>query len=75
MRGMGVAVAVVSVTLSSFGAAEETPLEPAMILVEGGSYPIGSPDAPSSARPAHQVTLEFELGSVDDPVQHRVCLN
>ncbi len=34
------------------------PLEPSMVLIEGGSYPIGSADGRESTRPPHSVTLD-----------------
>ena len=33
-------------------------LEPSMVLIEGGSYPIGSADGRASTRPPHSVTLD-----------------
>ncbi len=57
MRAMRVAVTVVFATFSSVCAAGEVPYEPSMVLMEGGSYPIGSDDGAASARPAHRVTL------------------
>ncbi len=58
MPGMRLAVVVAFAALSSVGAAEQMSLKPAMVPVEGGSYPIGSPDGPASARPPHRVTLD-----------------
>ncbi len=61
MRAMRLAVMVVFATFSSVCAAGEVPYEPSMVLIEGGSYPIGSPDGPASARPPHRVTLDTFL--------------
>jgi len=36
----------------------QAPSEPSIVLIEGGSYPIGSPDGRASARPRHRVTLD-----------------
>jgi iron(II)-dependent oxidoreductase len=55
---MRVAVTVVFATFSSVCAAGEVPYEPSMVLIEGGSYPIGSADGPASTRPPHRVTLD-----------------
>jgi formylglycine-generating enzyme required for sulfatase activity len=56
--GMRLAVAVAFVALSSVGAAEQMPIKPAMVPIDGGSYPIGSPGGLASAEPAHRVTLD-----------------
>ena len=48
MRAMRVAVTVAFATFSSVCAAGEVPYEPSMVLIEGGSYPIGSADGPAS---------------------------
>ncbi len=58
MRAMRVAVTVAFATFSSVCAAGEVPYEPSMVLIEGGSYPIGSADGPASARPPHRITLD-----------------
>jgi formylglycine-generating enzyme required for sulfatase activity len=58
MCTMRVAVTVVFATFSSVSAAGEVPYEASMVLIEGGSYPIGSDDGAASARPAHRVTLD-----------------
>ncbi len=58
MCTMRVAVTVVFATFSSVCTAGEVPDEPSMVLIEGGSYPIGSADGPASARPPHRVTLD-----------------
>ena len=58
MRAMRVAITVVFATFSSVCAAGEVPYEPSMVLIEGGSYPIGSADGPASTRPPHRVTLD-----------------
>ena len=55
MRAMGMAVAVVLSAFKSVGVADEAP---PMEEIEGGSYPIGSPDGRASARPRHRVTLD-----------------
>lgn len=46
--------------MSSLGAptVAAVPLEPEMVEIKGGSYPIGSDDGPRSARPLHSITLE-----------------
>ena len=36
----------------------QTAAEPRMVRIAGGDYPIGKPDGPESARPAHRVTLK-----------------
>ena len=48
--------AALAISISA-GAAAQAPLEPAMVKIEGGSYPIGSADGRESARPGHRVTL------------------
>ena len=48
--------AALAISISA-GAAAQAPLEPAMVEIEGGSYPIGSADGRESARPGHGVTL------------------
>ncbi len=59
MRAMRSAAMAVALTVSiSAGPAAQTPLEPQMVEIEGGSYPIGSPDGRESARPRHTVTLK-----------------
>ena len=58
MRAMSVAMTVVFATFSSVCAAGEVPYEPSMVLIEGGSYPIGSAEGSASARPPHRVTLD-----------------
>ncbi len=58
MRTMKVAVTVAFATFSPVCAAGEAPHEPSMVLIEGGSYPIGSADGPASARPPHRVALD-----------------
>ncbi len=58
MRAMRVVMTVVFATFSSVCTAGEVPDEPSMVLIEGGSYPIGSADGPASARPPHRVTLD-----------------
>ncbi len=58
MRAMRVAVTVAFATFSSVCADGEVPYETSMVLIEGGSYPIGSADGPASARPPHRVTLD-----------------
>ncbi len=58
MRAMRVAVTVVFATFSPVSAAGEVPFEPSMVLIEGGSYPIGSDDGAASARPPHRVSLD-----------------
>jgi iron(II)-dependent oxidoreductase len=55
MRAMGMAVAVALAAFNSVGVAAEAP---PMEEIEGGSYPIGSPDGRASARPRHRVTLD-----------------
>jgi len=58
MRAMRVAITVVFATFSSVCAAGEVPIETSMVLIESGSYPIGSADGPASTRPPHRVTLD-----------------
>ena len=58
MRAMSVAMTVVFATFSSVSVAGEVPYEPSMVLIEGGSYPIGSVDGPASIRPPHRVALD-----------------
>ncbi len=58
MRAMKVAVTVAFATFSPVCAAGEVPYEPSMVLIDGGSYPIGSVDGSASTRPAHRVTLD-----------------
>ncbi len=55
MRAMGMAVAVALAAFNSVGVAAEAP---PMEEIEGGSYPIGSPDGRASAKPRHRVTLD-----------------
>ncbi len=55
MRAMRVAVTVVFATFSTVCSAGEVPFETSMVLIEGGSYPIGSADGPASARPPHRL--------------------
>ncbi len=57
MRAMRVAVTVAFATFSPVCAAGKVPYEPSMVLIEGGSYPIGSADGSASPRPPHRVTL------------------
>ena len=58
MRAMGIAVAVALAAFNSVGVADEAP---SMEEIEGGSYPIGSPDGRASDRPRHGVTLDAFL--------------
>ncbi len=58
MCAIRVAVMVVFATFSSVCVAGEAPDKPSMVLIEGGSYPIGSADGPASTRPPHRVTLD-----------------
>jgi len=58
MRTTRAAVMIAFATFSSVCVAGETPDKPSMVLIEGGSYPIGSADGPASARPPHRVTLD-----------------
>ncbi|MFQ5572525.1 MAG: formylglycine-generating enzyme family protein, partial [Rhodothermales bacterium] len=58
MRAVRVAVTVAFATFFSVCAAGEAPYEPSMVLIEGGSYPIGSIDGSASTRPPHRVTLD-----------------
>ncbi len=58
MRAMRVVMTVVFATFSSVCAAGEVPYEPSMVLIEGGSYPIGSAAGSASARPPHRITLD-----------------
>ncbi len=46
-----------ALAISISAGAAQAPLEPAMVEIEGGSYPIGSADGRESARPGHRVTL------------------
>jgi iron(II)-dependent oxidoreductase len=55
---MRVAVTVAFAAFSSVGAAEEVSFEAPMVLIEGGSYPIGSADGSASVRPSHRVVLD-----------------
>ncbi len=59
MRSVAMAAALGVSVLS--GAAAQTPVEPRMVAIEGGAYPIGSADGRESARPRHTVTLESFL--------------
>ncbi len=43
------------------GGDAQAPLAPPMVAIEGGAYPIGSPDGRESAGPRHTVTLEAFL--------------
>ena len=60
MRAMKTAAAVIAAAVASLpaGAPAQAPPEPPMVRIEGGSYPIGSPEGRRSARPRHTVTLE-----------------
>jgi len=58
MRAMRVAVTVVFATFSPVCAAGEVPDDTSMVLIEGGSYPIGSAEGPASAQPPHRVDLD-----------------
>ena len=58
MRAMSVAVGIALMISVSVDALAKAPLELTMVEVAGGSYPIGSPHGPASARPSHTVALE-----------------
>ncbi len=58
MRVMRVAVTVVFATFSTVCSAGEVAFETSMVLIEGGSYPIGSADGLASTRPPHRVALD-----------------
>ena len=61
MRTVCATLILAFAAFSSVYAAERAPYEPSMVLIEGGSYPIGSHDGSASARPAHRVTLNTFL--------------
>ncbi len=48
------------------GHAGQPSLEPAMVLIPAGSYPMGSDTGPASARPAHRVSLRAFLVDVNE---------
>ena len=57
---MRLIIAAVTVSLVSFSpicSAEMRPTQPSMVLIEGGSYPIGSADGLPNERPPHSVSL------------------
>ena len=58
MRAMSVAGGIALMISASVNALAKASLEPTMVEVAGGSYPIGSPHGPASARPSHTVALE-----------------
>ncbi len=57
MYAMKVAIAVTFSTFISAGIAEELPIEPKMVLIAGGTYPMGANARSASVRPPHKVTL------------------
>jgi len=57
MHALKIALAIAFSIFASVGAAEELPIEPAMVLIAGGSYPMGAITRSASARPPHTVTL------------------
>ena len=61
MRAMRMTVALALAMSSAVGAAAEAPSEPSMVAIEGGSYPIGSPDGRASVKPRRMVALEAFL--------------
>jgi len=66
MGRINVAVAIAFVALSSYRAAGDASPETAMVLIEGGSYPVGSEDGTASARPAYMIALEpFRIDATD----------
>ncbi len=55
-------LAAMAVALSiSVGAVAQAPLEPRMVEIAAGTYPIGSADGRGSAKPRHTVVLEAFL--------------
>ena len=48
---------ILAISISTIATAQ-TPVEPPMVVIDGGGYPIGSADGPASARPGHTVTLD-----------------
>jgi iron(II)-dependent oxidoreductase len=63
---MRVTVAVAVAALFSLEAPGQKPLEPTMVVIESGRYPIGSDDGPASTRPAHRVTLDRFLINITE---------
>jgi len=61
MRPLKLAVWVALITSLWIDAVAAAPLEPEMVEIKSGSYPIGSDDGPRSASPLHRVTLETFL--------------
>jgi iron(II)-dependent oxidoreductase len=61
MRAMRMTVAVALSMSSSVGAAAEASSEPSMVVIEGGSYPIGSREGRASVTPRRIVALEAFL--------------
>ena len=58
MRAMKSAALSAAVMVSiPLGAAAQASLQPPMVEIRGGVYPIGSPDGRESAKPRHTVTL------------------
>ncbi|MCH7929971.1 MAG: SUMF1/EgtB/PvdO family nonheme iron enzyme [Proteobacteria bacterium] len=60
MHRMRLAAMAVALSISA-GAAAQAPLEPPMVEIAGGAYPIGSADGRGSAKPRHTVVLEAFL--------------
>ncbi len=57
-------VAIILALCNPALAKAQAPLEPTMVLIDGGSYPIGSAGGSASTRPPHRVTLDPFL--IDD---------
>ena len=58
MRDVRIALAVVFATFFVYAAPEAIAADLKMVLIEGGSYPIGSANGAASAQPPHSVALE-----------------
>jgi formylglycine-generating enzyme required for sulfatase activity len=57
MYVMTVPIAIILSTLASVSLAGETPIEPKMVLIAGGTYPLGANAKSASVRPPHKVAL------------------
>ncbi len=57
MHAMKVAIAIFFGTFATAGIAAEFPIEPKMVLIAGGTYPMGAVARSASVRPPHKVTL------------------
>ncbi len=58
MRAMRVATTAAFTVFASVGAVEKATSKTSMVLIEGGSYMVGSTVGSASARPPHNVTLD-----------------